>query len=50
MKHLSNKQWLKTQLKVNQQLFELGLISHVEKIAKDIQARYIYTTQKKDSE
>ena len=47
---MSNLSFYLSELKVNKQLFELGLISHVEKISKDIKAKYLYVTQKKDSE
>ena len=49
MKTLSNKQWYKNQLKVNKQLFELGMISHVEKLSQDIIAKSTYISQIKDS-
>lgn len=49
MKALSNKGWLKRQLETNKQLFELGLISHVEKQSKDIIAKATYVSQIKDS-
>lgn len=47
---MSNLSLYISELKVNKQLFELGLITHVEKISKDIRAKYLYLTQKKDSE
>lgn len=47
---MSNLSLYISELKANKQLFELGLISHVEKISKDIRAKYLYVTQKKDSE
>ena len=49
MKNLSNKQWYKKQLEVNKQLFELGMISHAEKLYQDIIAKSIYISQMKDS-
>ena len=45
-----NKLWYKHQIEVNKQLFELGLISHLEKIANDITAKSIYLSQIKDSQ
>lgn len=41
---------LKYQLEANKQLFELGMITHVEKICKDARAKALYITQKKDEE
>lgn len=41
---------LKDQLEANKQLFELGMITHVEKICQDAHAKALYTTQKKDEE
>lgn len=49
-KAMSNLPLYISELKANKQLFELGLISHVEKISKDIRAKYLYVTQKKDSQ
>jgi len=49
MKALSNNGWLKRQLEVNKQLFELGLISHVEKLSQDIIAKATHKSQIKDS-
>ena len=49
MKNLSNKKWYKKQLEVNKQLFELGMISHSEKLSQDIIAKSIYISQIKDS-
>jgi hypothetical protein len=40
----------KDQLELNNQLFELGLISHVEKITADQTAKYLYVTQKRDEQ
>jgi len=49
MRALTNKGWLKKQLEVNKQLFELGLISHIEKLSQDIIAKATHATQIKDS-
>jgi hypothetical protein len=49
MKTLSNNGWLKRQLEVNKQLFELGFISHVEKLSQDIIAKSTYKSQIQDS-
>ena len=49
MKALSNNGWLKRQLEVNKQLFELGFISHVEKISQDIIAKATHKSQIQDS-
>ena len=49
MKTLSNNGWLKKQLEVNKQLYELGLISHVEKLYQDTIAKSTYISQIKDS-
>ena len=49
MTTLSNKQWYKNQLEVNKQLFELGMISQVEKLSQDIIAKSTYISQIKDS-
>lgn len=49
MKALSNNGWLKRQLETNKQLFELGLISHVEKLSQDIIAKATDKSQIKDS-
>ena len=49
MKTLSNNGWLKKQLKVNKQLYELGLISHVEKLSQDIISKATHKSQIKDS-
>lgn len=49
MKALSNNGWLKRQLEVNKQLFELGLISHVEKLSQDIIAKATHKSQIQDS-
>jgi hypothetical protein len=43
-------QLLTNQLETNKQLFELGMISHVEKICQDVRAKALYITQKKDEE
>ena len=49
MKTLSNNGWLNKQLEVNKQLYKLGLISHVEKLSKDIIAKATHKSQIKDS-
>jgi hypothetical protein len=41
---------LKDELEANKQLFELGMISDVEKICQDVRAKALYITQKKDEE
>jgi len=43
-------QLYKTQKETIKQLFELGLISDVERIAKNVQNKYLYVTQLRDSE
>jgi hypothetical protein len=43
-------QLFKNQLKLNKQLFELCIISHVEKINADQKAKYLYVTQKNDEQ
>lgn len=40
----------KKELKLNKQLFELGLISDVERQIKNQRAKYLYITQKADEE
>lgn len=40
----------KNELEAINQLYTLGLIDHVEKIAKEVRAKYLYITQKRDSE
>lgn len=42
-------QLYKTQKETIKQLFELGLISDVERIAKNIQNKYLYATQLEQS-
>ena len=49
VKTLSNNGWLNKQLEVNKQLYELGLISHVEKLSQDIIAKATHKSQIKDS-
>jgi len=49
MKALSNNGWLKRQLETNKQLFELGFISHVEKLSQDIIAKATHNSQIQDS-
>ena len=49
MKALSNNGWLKKQLEVNKQLYELGLISHVEKLSQDIISKATHKSQIKDN-
>lgn len=46
----TNKTWYKEELELNAQLYELGLISHVEKISKDIKVKAVYLSQKKDEQ
>jgi hypothetical protein len=41
---------LKKELELNNELFNLGFISHVEKICKDQHAKFLYETQKRDSQ
>lgn len=41
---------LQDELKVNQELYDLGFISHIEKICKDQRAKFLYETQKRDSQ
>ncbi|HWL22335.1 MAG TPA: hypothetical protein VNR38_01050 [Ureibacillus sp.] len=43
-------QLYRNELETINQLFELGMISHVEKISKETRAKYLYITQKRDSE
>jgi len=43
-------QLYKEEKEVISELFELGLISDVERIAKNIRNEYLYKTQLKDSE
>ena len=38
------------ELKINQELCDLGFISHIEKICKDQHAKFLYETQKRDSQ
>ncbi len=47
---MTAKKLYQTEKDVNKQLFDLGLINHVEKIAKDIRVKYLYFTQLRDSQ
>lgn len=47
---MSNYQWYKNELAVNKQLFELGLISKDERHLKDLRAKALYISQKRDEE
>ena len=46
----TNKAWYKEELELNAQLYEIGLISHIEKQAKDIKVKAIYLSKKKDEQ
>ena len=43
-------QLFQEELKINQELYDLGFISHIEKICKDQHAKFLYETQKRDSQ
>lgn len=41
---------LKKELELNNELFRLGFISYVEKICKDQHSKFLYESQKRDSQ
>jgi hypothetical protein len=47
--YLSNTEFYKNEIKINNQLFELGLITHVQKISNEIKIKSMYVTQIKES-